>query len=81
VSHLGLFLLEKQMELKGIEPVEVFITNGGKIAIKQEAIEFGEPVVIFLSVDQFEKIEHWVFKNKDEIELRWNEGVEDDSNS
>ena len=69
------------MELKGIEPVEVFITNGGKIAIKQEAIEFGEPVVIFLSVDQFEKIEHWVFKNKDEIELRWNEGVEDDSNS
>ena len=69
------------MIIKGIEPVEVFITNGGKIAIKQEAIEFGEPVVIFLSSDQFAKIEHWVFKNKDQIELLWNEGVEDDSNS
>ncbi len=66
------------MELKGIEAVEVFITVGGKIAIRQDAIEFGEPVCVFITLDQFSKIEHWVFKNKDEIELTWNDGVEDD---
>lgn len=66
------------MELKGIEAVEVFITVGGKIGIRQDAIEFGEPVCIFLTLDQFSRIENWVFKNKDEIELAWNEGVEDE---
>lgn len=71
--------MEKAMELKGTESVEFFITVGGKIGIRQDAIEFGEPVCVFLTLDQFSKIEHWVFKNKDEIELAWNEGVEDDS--
>jgi hypothetical protein len=66
------------MELKGIAPVEVFTTNGGRIEIKQNSIEFGKPVSIFITLDQFSKIEHWVFKNKDEIELAWNEGVEDE---
>jgi hypothetical protein len=65
------------MELKGIEAVEVFTTVGGKIAIKQDSIEFGEPVVVFLSLDQFAAIENWVFKNKDEIDLAWNNGVEE----
>lgn len=65
------------MELKGIEAVEVFITIGGKIGIRQDSIEFGEPVVVFLSLDQFAAIENWVFKNKDEIDLAWNNGVEE----
>ena len=65
------------MELKGIEAVEVFTTVCGKIAIKQDSIEFGEPVVVFLSLDQFAAIENWVFKNKDEIDLAWNNGVEE----
>ena len=69
------------MELKGNESVEVFITNGGRIAIKQDSIEYGEPVCIFITRDQFSKIENWVFKNKDQIELLWNEGVENDTNS
>jgi len=67
------------MELKGTEAVEVFITVGGKIGIRQDAIEFGEPVVVFITLDQFAAIENWVFKNKDEIDLTWNNGVEDDS--
>jgi len=67
------------MELKGTEAVEVFITVGGKIGIRQDAIEFGEPVVVFITLDQFAAIENWVFKNKDEIDLAWNNGVEDDS--
>jgi len=69
----------KAMELKGTEAVEVFITVGGKIGIRQDAIEFGEPVVVFITLDQFAAIENWVFKNKDEIDLTWNNGVEDDS--
>jgi hypothetical protein len=69
----------KAMELKGTEAVEVFITVGGKIGIRQDAIEFGEPVVVFITLDQFAAIENWVFKNKDEIDLAWNNGVEDDS--
>jgi len=69
--------MEKAMELKGIEAVEVFITIGGKIGIRQDSIEFGEPVVVFLSLDQFAAIENWVFKNKDEIDLAWNNGVEE----
>ena len=67
------------MELKGTEAVEVFITVGGKIGIRQDAIEFGEPVCVFITLDQFATIENWVFKNKDEIDLAWNNGVEDDS--
>lgn len=67
------------MELKGTEAVEVFITVGGKIGIRQDAIEFGEPVCVFITLDQFAAIENWVFKNKDEIDLAWNNGVEDDS--
>jgi hypothetical protein len=66
------------MELKGIEAVEVFMTVGGKIGIRQDAIEFGEPVCVFITLDQFSKIEHWVFQNKDEIELTWNDGVENE---
>ena len=69
------------MELKGIEAVEVFITTNGKIAIRQDCIEYGEPVCIFISKEQFSQIENWVFKNKEEIELAWNDGVQNDSNS
>ena len=65
------------MELKGIEAVEVFTTVGGKIGIKQESIEFGKPVCVFITLDQFAEIENWVFRNKDEIDSAWNNGVEE----
>lgn len=69
--------MEKAMELKGIEAVEVFTTVGGKIGIKQDSIEFGEPVCVFITLDQFAEIENWVFRNKDEIDSAWNNGVEE----
>lgn len=69
------------MKLKAIEPVEVIVTNNGTIGIRQDVVEYEDPVCIFLTLDQFLKIENWVFKNRDQIELLWNEGVEDDSNS
>ena len=77
-SHLGLFFMGKAMELKGIQAVKVFMTVDGRICIRQDSIEFGRPVSIFVNLDQFSKIEHWVFQNKDEIELTWNDGVEDE---
>ena len=70
--------MEKAMQLKGNDAVEVFLTVGGKIAIRQDCA-FGESESVFLTLDQFAKIEDWIFKNKDEIVLAWNEGVEDDS--
>ncbi len=72
---------EKQMILKDTEALEIFITQHGRIALKQDSIEYGEPVNIYLTLDQFAKIEDWVFKNKEEIEIIWNDGIqkEDDS--
>ena len=69
------------MKLKAIEPVEVIVTNNGTIGIRQDVVEYEDQVCIFLTLDQFLKIENWVFKNRDQIELLWNEGIEDDSNS
>ena len=69
------------MELKGIDYLEVFIACDGKIGIKQYDRLTGNDACIFFTLDQFAKIENFVFKNKDEIELAWNEGVENDSNS
>lgn len=67
------------MELKGVEAVEVFMTVGGKIGIRQDSFEFGEPVCVFVTLEQFRLIEKWVLKNEVEIDEAWNFGVEDDS--
>ena len=67
------------MELKGVEAVEVFMTVRGKIGIRQDSIEFGEPVCVFVTLEQFRIIEKWVLKNEVDIYEAWNFGVEDDS--
>jgi hypothetical protein len=69
------------MKLKEVDGVEVYITANGRIALKQDSIEYGQPTVTFLTLNQFSVIEDWVFKNRDEIDLLWNDGieVEDDS--
>lgn len=69
------------MKLKSTETAKIDIEVDGTICIEQFSRAAEKPVAIYLTFEQFAKIEHWVFKNKDEIELRWNEGVEDDSNS
>jgi len=69
------------MELKAIKATSVSITTDGKINIEQWSNLLERPVEIQLTLEQFNNIETFVFKNKDEIELAWNEGVEDDSNS
>lgn len=66
------------MKFKSIEGFSVFINTEGKIAIEQESFEFGKTVCVFLTLDQFDALSNWVFVNKDEIDLVWNDGVEDD---
>lgn len=66
------------MKFKGIETANVVISSSGKIRIEQYSADHGEPVRIFLTLDQFKQIENWVFKNNDEIELAWNDGVENE---
>ena len=69
------------MKLKEVDGIEVYITNNGRIALKQDSIEYGQPTVTFITLNQFSVIEDWVFRNRDEIDLLWNDGieVEDDS--
>ena len=76
-SHLGLFLLEKAMKFKNVEGFFVYPTESGKIAIKQYSHEHGKNVEIYLTLEQFGKLETWVLRNQDEIECAWNDGVEE----
>lgn len=64
------------MRLKDTKAVEVFINRNGEIALSQKCSEF-ECGFVALTLDQFRKIEDWVFKNREEIELAWNDGIED----
>ena len=65
------------MQMKSVEGLKAYITKEGKIALEQNSIEFGERVYVYLTLEQFNSLESWVFKNKDEIESIWNGGVED----
>jgi hypothetical protein len=65
------------MKLKDVDPVEVIITTNGKIGIRQDSNDYDSDCV-FITLDQFLKIENWVFKNKEEIELAWNDGLENE---
>lgn len=66
------------MELKSTKSVHVDFNNQGKIVMEQWSDDFDQPVTIYLTSDQFAAIENWVFKNKEEIEAAWNNGVEDE---
>jgi hypothetical protein len=81
VSHLGLFLLEKQMIIKGSQSIDASFDGNGYILLEQYSIEFGKTVTILITLEQYNNIENFVFRNKDELELLWNDGVKDDSNS
>jgi hypothetical protein len=65
------------MKFKDIEGFHVYATQGGKIAIVQNSFEFGRDVHVFLTLEQFDKLETWVLRNKEEIECAWNDGVEE----
>jgi hypothetical protein len=66
------------MELKGTKSAHVDLNSQGKIVIEQWSDDFDQPVTIYLTYDQFLAIESWLFKNREAIELAWNDGVEDE---
>ena len=72
------FFLGKAMDmkLKSIKSAHVDFNLQGKIVIEQWSDDFNKPVVIYLTYDQLREIEMWAFKNKEEIEAAWNDGVE-----
>ena len=63
------------MELKSTKSAHVSMNGQGKIVIEQWSDDLNKPVTIYLTYDQFLAIESWLFKNKDEIEAAWNDGV------
>ena len=69
------------MELKHIEGAKIYITNEGKICIKQYSFEFGKNVYVYLTFDQFMDVASFVVENKDEIDSLWNNGVEVEDDS
>ena len=64
------------MELKATKSAHVDFNSQGKIVIEQWSDDFNQPVTIYLTIDQVRKIDMWAWRNKDEIEAAWNEGVE-----
>ena len=69
------------MIIKGSQIINTYLDCYGLIVLEQYSTEFGMKVIISITPEQFNAIENWVFKNRDDIELAWNEGVEDDFNS
>jgi hypothetical protein len=70
------FFLGKAMNLKSTKSANVSFNNQGKIVIEQWSDDFGKPVTIYLTADQLQQIDSWAFRNKEEIEAAWNDGVE-----
>jgi hypothetical protein len=69
------------MQLKSTKAVTVNVDSDGKICIQQYYEVTDSIVAIYLTPEQFNSIESWVFKNRDEIELNWNNGVNDETDS
>jgi hypothetical protein len=69
--------LEKAMlKLKEVQAVEFFVTQAGKIAIKQDSFIYGKPVEVYLTLDQYEHLQLMVEDFRDELNDLWNNGVE-----
>jgi hypothetical protein len=66
------------MKLKSTQTAKIDIEVDGTICIEQFSKAAEMPVEIYLTLEQFNSIANWIFKNKDEIELAWNGGVIDD---
>jgi hypothetical protein len=69
------FFLGKAMELKSTKSAHVSLNGQGKIVIEQWSDDLNKPVTIYLTYDQIKEIDMWAFRNKDEIEDAWNNGV------
>ena len=63
------------MELKSTKSAHVSLNGQGKIVIEQWSDDLNKPVTIYLTYDQIKEIDMWAFRNKDEIEDAWNNGV------
>jgi hypothetical protein len=66
------------MNIKSTKSANVSVNSQGKIAIEQWSDDLNKPVTIYLTLQQFEAVDTWVFKNRAEIELAWNDGVENE---
>jgi hypothetical protein len=66
------------MKLKSTQTAKINIEVDGTICLEQFSRSAEMPVEIYLTLEQFNSIANWVFKNKDEIELAWNGGVSDE---
>lgn len=64
------------LKLKEIQSVEFFITQEGKIAIKQTSFVYGKPVEVYLTLEQYEHLQLMVKDYRSDIKELWNEGVE-----
>jgi hypothetical protein len=78
IQSQAFFLEKSKMELKFTRAATVDIERDGKICIQQWCDSTNSVVEIYLTLEQFNSIESWVFKNRDEIESRWNNGAEDE---
>ena len=67
------------LSFKKVESVVVAINEMGFISLAQNSSRYGEPQGIFLTLDQFRRIQRWVDKNEVEIDQTWNGGVEDET--
>jgi hypothetical protein len=72
------FFLGKAMNLKGTKSAHVEFNSEGKIVIEQWSDDLEQPVTIYLTYDQFVAIESWLFRNREDISLAWNNGVENE---
>jgi len=68
------------MIFKSVDNIELIITTNGKISIRQDSNDYDSDTV-FITLDQFELIGKYILENISNIELAWNDGVENDSNS
>ena len=59
------------MRLKETDATNVFITNGGRIGLSQPQSKN----VIYLTIEQFKKIQNWVDENTEQIYQHWDEGI------
>lgn len=64
------------MKFKTVQGFFVYMSDDGTIGIEQYSREFGKHIHVYLTLEQFDKLETWVLRNKEEIELAWNDGVE-----
>lgn len=65
------------MIFKYVDNIEVTITSDGKIAISENPNEYDFNVV-YITLDQFELIGKYILENINNIELAWNNGVENE---